>query len=1383
MKKLFVLMLFVAGNAQAAVWQNEIIEDGVSGAHVSFGLDRFRDNHAAYVGAEAGAINYAKWNGTQWLPEVIRSGFQSIESISLAVDQNFEIVMVGFIARAISGGTELYLARKVSSGSWSTELVSSSATLKAVTLSINDAGSPRMMFTQSEGGVTLLRYARYTGTQWVLSNVDRANDITAVSIVLDSTLNPHVSYVVNTSTGIYLKFAQFANALWQFQLLEAGASETSIVLAPGNNPRIAYTVGSQLKYAERVNGAWQTETALSTASLRGISLAIDPAVNPGISFVNGLGEVMFTRRMGTTWTHDIADALGRGTATAMKISGSGQIRIAYATNQSSVMFARTVTTDDTMPTISILSPANGATVSGTVNITGTAADDQSVPFTSIQIDNGAFIGANGNGNWSYSLNTVQFVNGDHTVTARSSDANGNLASTSITVNVQNVGGQTDIVAPTISILSPATGSTVSSTITISGTAADNVQLVSVAVSVDNGAFVNASGTGTWSFTLNTTGLSNASHGIVARAQDSSGNQATSGISINVSNSVVPPSTTTVWATEWIEQNASALRPVLIYDAARNPHAIYEVTGAAGGLIQLRYARWTGSAWAVESVDEGVGAFSYSSFALAFDSSGNPIVVYVRTGSGGNSLNFARRGTSGWTLEALPSGTQVFGGPANLSSVALALGNDSQPRIAFSANYGAGMGSEIEYLRYTGTEWRLSLVDSSTGTSYDSVSISMDSNRNPGIAYVAHVTTAADVSQLQAALWNGVSWNREFVAAIPAAGADRTSIAHDSANAPSIAYSFGNQVRLAERSANWSDQQADTAGTITGAALAFDGTNQPAISYAADGQLKVAVRAAGIWNRETLASNASEVTSIKGPALGIAYAVSGASGSGAKFAKTVSSGTTNPPVDQQDPTVAIGFPSNGASVSGTITISGTAADNVALSGVNISVDQGANQAVSGLASWTFSLDTDPLADGAHTLTATATDSSGRTGTASITVNVAHSTVTAGPLELSDLAVVELGTNDAKISWRTNYMADSRVDYGTSTAYGQQEFDPPLKTNHVMIVKNLCPNVQYHLRATSRDSQGQTVQSADVTLTTNKKKIKTMKVVRRAIEWEYDRDDGLSHFTICRSTKSYPTLSDNQGTFTVTSMSWEDPMAVPGVRHYYTVYPEGVFGNLTADPQSISSLSGSAEMTAGMWKVVNSGAGETITLSRCQVVVPAQSLASDMELSVQEPNLPENDPSLMKSKEKGYVVLGRPVDLGPDNLTFTRPVTLILAYEPAELNGVKPENIKVGFWNTQTQEWELLDSQADQNQNVVSAQTSHFSRYALLAQVSAFQDVAISAAYSYPNPVKDSGRLTFYVEAGGAETVDLRIYNDLGQKIHEAALPGPGNVQGKPAFQYQ
>src|SRR3989338_4375122 len=244
MKKLFVLMLFVAGNAQAAVWQNEIIEDGVSGAHVSFGLDRFRDNHAAYVGAEAGAINYAKWNGTQWLPEVIRSGFQSIESISLAVDQNFEIVMVGFIARAISGGTELYLARKVSSGSWSTELVSSSATL-----------------------------------------------------------NPHVSYVVNTSTGIYLKFAQFANALWQFQLLEAGASETSIVLAPGNNPRIAYTVGSQLKYAERVNGAWQTETALSTASLRGISLAIDPAVNPGISFVNGLGEVMFTRRMGTTWTH------------------------------------------------------------------------------------------------------------------------------------------------------------------------------------------------------------------------------------------------------------------------------------------------------------------------------------------------------------------------------------------------------------------------------------------------------------------------------------------------------------------------------------------------------------------------------------------------------------------------------------------------------------------------------------------------------------------------------------------------------------------------------------------------------------------------------------------------------------------------------------------------------------------------------------------------------------------------------------------------------------------------------------------------------------------------------------------------------------------------
>src|SRR5262249_49510121 len=76
----------------------------------------------------------------------------------------------------------------------------------------------------------------------------------------------------------------------------------------------------------------------------------------------------------------------------------------------------------------------------------------------------------------------------------------------------------------------------SGTLTVSGTASDNVAVSSVQVSVDGGSFSNATGTTSWTFSLNTASLSNATHSLVAKATDSSGNTATTtASSITVSN--------------------------------------------------------------------------------------------------------------------------------------------------------------------------------------------------------------------------------------------------------------------------------------------------------------------------------------------------------------------------------------------------------------------------------------------------------------------------------------------------------------------------------------------------------------------------------------------------------------------------------------------------------------------------------------------------------------------------------------------------------------------------------------------------------------------------------------------------------------------------------
>ncbi|PYT66542.1 MAG: hypothetical protein DMG39_26590, partial [Acidobacteria bacterium] len=80
--------------------------------------------------------------------------------------------------------------------------------------------------------------------------------------------------------------------------------------------------------------------------------------------------------------------------------------------------------------VAITSPANGATVSGTVTVSGTASDTVSVSSVQVSIDNGAYSNTSGTTSWSYSLNTASLSNGSHTLTAKATDAAGLTATSS-----------------------------------------------------------------------------------------------------------------------------------------------------------------------------------------------------------------------------------------------------------------------------------------------------------------------------------------------------------------------------------------------------------------------------------------------------------------------------------------------------------------------------------------------------------------------------------------------------------------------------------------------------------------------------------------------------------------------------------------------------------------------------------------------------------------------------------------------------------------------------------------------------------------------------------------------------------------------------------------
>ncbi len=106
--------------------------------------------------------------------------------------------------------------------------------------------------------------------------------------------------------------------------------------------------------------------------------------------------------------------------------------------------------------------------------------------------------------------------------------------------------------------------------------------------------------------------------------------------------------------------------------------------------------------------------------------------------------------------------------------------------------------------------------------------------------------------------------------------------------------------------------------------------------------------------------------------------------------------TNSVTDTTPPTISITAPANGATVSGTSTVSATASDNVGVTGVQFFLD-GANLGLQVVAApYSVTWDSTSTANGAHTLTAQARDAAGNVGSA-VAVNVTVSNTTSTALQ--------------------------------------------------------------------------------------------------------------------------------------------------------------------------------------------------------------------------------------------------------------------------------------------------------------------------------------------------------------------------------------------------
>ena len=183
---------------------------------------------------------------------------------------------------------------------------------------------------------------------------------------------------------------------------------------------------------------------------------------------------------------------------------------------------------------------------------------------------------------------------------------------------------------------------------------------------------------------------------------------------------------------------------------------------------LKYARWTGTSWNIQTVDSK-GDVGYRT-SLALDSDGNPHISYLDKTNG--DLKYASWSGTGWDIQVI---TQLSG------DTSLALDSAGNPHISYVK------GGSLMYTFWDGTSWNIQTVDSSF---VDDCSLALDSYGNAHISYHGYdgAGTLGDPlgSVLKYAVWNGTVWRVIDLDTRDMAGYE-SSIALDSAGRVKISY--------------------------------------------------------------------------------------------------------------------------------------------------------------------------------------------------------------------------------------------------------------------------------------------------------------------------------------------------------------------------------------------------------------------------------------------------------------------------------------------------------------------------------------------------------------------------------------------------------------------
>jgi Domain of unknown function (DUF4082)/Bacterial Ig domain/Glycosyl hydrolases family 16 len=676
------------------------------------------------------------------------------------------------------------------------------------------------------------------------------------------------------------------------------------------------------------------------------------------------------------------------------------------------------TVDTIAPAVSIVTPTSASTVSGSVGLTSSASDANGVVSVQYRLDGAVLGGVLTVSPYSLSWNSASVPDGLHTITSTATDAAGNTGSAGATVTVSNVVHT----APIVSILThpAAAASSASASFSFSATnPSDAGGVLSYRCSLDAALPVACSSPQGFS------GLAEGAHSFGVTATDT-----TDGLT-----SAAATFTWTVDTTAPAVMIATPAAGAVVSGSVD----LTSTASDAGGVASVQYR--VDGALLGAAVTVSPYLVSWNSVAVA---DGLHTITSTATDGSGNVATAALTVTVSNVVHSAPVAS-IAGHPAALSNTAaptfgFSVANPSDPAgvVGYSCSLdnaaAVGCASAQAYSALADGAHLLSVVATDT----------TDGLSSPPASFSWTVDTTAPVVSVVTPTNGTTVFGSVNVTSSASDANGITGVQYRLDGAP-----LGSVLTVSPYSSPWtSTSVADGLHTIT--ATATDGAGNTAVATSAFTVSNVGHTApvvsitshpATLSNSATASFGFSAVNSTD-PAgvLGYSCSVDGAAAvactsprlfpalaDGAHTFSVLATDATDGlssaavsfpwTVDTTAPGLAILTPASGATVSGSVSLTSNPTDASGITGVQYRLDGAVLGAVVTIAPYSSTWNTLVATQGAHTITATATDAAGNSATATVTVQVSNPpilTINSQPAALVNSAAANFTFSTSNVS---------------------------------------------------------------------------------------------------------------------------------------------------------------------------------------------------------------------------------------------------------------------------------------------------------------------------------------------------------------------------------